>query len=86
LVLDSCISYLLEKDASTSGSLDIKEFTEKAIKMINLLDHEFYARDNAKPIDELINTRLTQLEKFKEITLTKDGKIVLNKADTSSAS
>jgi len=54
--------------------------------MINLLDNEFSARDNAKPIDELINTRLTQLEKFKEITLTKDGKIVLNKADTSSAS
>jgi len=54
--------------------------------MINLLDHEFYARDNAKPIDELIKTRLNQLAKFKEITLTEEGKIVLNKPKIPGAS
>ena len=48
--------------------------------MVNMLDHEFYARTDAKSIDQLISDRLTELAQFKEISLTKDGKIVFNQA------
>lgn len=49
-----------------------------------MLDHEFYARTDAKPIDQLITDRLTELAQFKEINLTKDGKIVFNEAKKAS--
>lgn len=49
------------------SSLDLKIVTERAIKMVNLLDHEFYARSDAKELNEMIFDRLTLLTQLGEI-------------------